>query len=85
MLRIVTGDGSWSSRVGPVLQSSSWLGSTIDWTIDAQHGWVCGGRVGVCSGVCVCVCVCVCSGVCVCVCSGVCIGGSSPHLVGQHF
>eukprot|EP00750_Incisomonas_marina_P033167 INCI9596.2.p1 GENE.INCI9596.2~~INCI9596.2.p1 ORF type:complete len:738 (+),score=90.77 INCI9596.2:144-2357(+) len=36
---LASGDGNFSSRPGPVLNSSSWLGATSDWTMSDDEGW----------------------------------------------
>ena len=36
---LTTNAAQWSSRVGQVLNSSSWLGSTTDWTVPPSTGW----------------------------------------------
>lgn len=35
-----SGDRSSATRVGPVLTSSSWYGSVMDWTLNIDSGWV---------------------------------------------
>lgn len=37
---VVSGGGGWSSRVGVVVSSSSWTGSTMDFGLTPEEGWV---------------------------------------------
>eukprot|EP00936_MAST-01D_sp_MAST-1D-sp1_P000706 g706.t1 len=44
LVSLVTGDNSFESRPGFVLNSSSWYGSTLDWSLDPEAGWTAPAR-----------------------------------------